>query len=90
MRPQRFAILLVGTAAVLGVLGATIGLTTGIGAALAILAVLHLAGHVWFVTWGPGAQPNRFYKQELWRNQRQVHHDLRAHRRETRDRLAGR
>jgi hypothetical protein len=44
-----------------------------------VTAALTLTGHLWFVTWGPTAEPNRFHRRELWENQRRVHRELRRH-----------
>lgn len=68
------------------VLGVTSGTSVGL-LIVGLFAVLAVMAHFWFVEWGPHAEPNRLYRRELWRNRRDVHKDLRAHRREVRERL---
>ena len=62
-----------------------LGITSGESAGLVALGVFGFAcllAHLWFTTWGPNASPNRLYRRELWKNERRVHRELRAHRRD--------
>jgi hypothetical protein len=68
------------------VLGVTSGTSVGL-LVVGLVAVLAVMAHFWFVEWGPHAEPNRLYRRELWRNKRDVHKDLRVHRREVQERL---
>jgi hypothetical protein len=79
MRRQRLGLLVPATAAVVIVVGLVIGAASALGAGLLVTAALTLTGHLWFVTWGPTAEPNRFHRRELWENQRRVHRELRRH-----------
>jgi hypothetical protein len=77
MRRQRLGLLVPITAAVVIVVGIVVGAATALGGGLLVIAALALSGHLWFVTWGPTAEPNRFHQRELWENQRRVHRELR-------------
>jgi hypothetical protein len=79
MRRQRLGLLVPITAAVVILVGILIGVASALGAALLVIAGLAIVGHLWFVTWGPTAEPNRFHRRELWENQRRVHRELRRH-----------
>ena len=70
-----------------------VGITAGVSAGvlvLGVVVVIRFLDHVWFTTWGPNATPNRLYQRRLWENNRRARRERRAHRREYRDRLAGR
>jgi hypothetical protein len=75
--------------AVVIVVGVVIGVAVATGTALLVFGVAAVLAHVWFVTWGPRAEPNRFHRRDLWENRRRMHREVRRHRRELRDRLAG-
>jgi len=62
---------------VLAVLGIAIGAATGTVVGLIVLGGLAILGHIWFRTWGPSSEPNRFHRRELWENRRRVHRELR-------------
>jgi hypothetical protein len=83
MRRQRLGLLVPITAGVVIVVGILVGAATALGAGLLVIAALALTAHLWFVTWGPTAEPNRFHRRELWENQRRVHKELHRHRHDT-------
>jgi len=81
MRRQRLGSLVPVVAVAVIVVGVLVGVASALGAALLVIAGLTIVGHLWFVTWGPAAEPNRFHQRELWENRRRVHKELhRRHR----------
>ena len=77
MRRQRLGPLILIVAGIVVFLGLLVGVATALGAAMVIGAGLAILGHIWFRTWGPSSEPNRFHRRELWENQRRVHKQLR-------------
>jgi hypothetical protein len=77
MRRQRLGPLIPVTAGIVVFVGFVIGITTALGGAMVVGAGLAILGHLWFRTWGPSAEPNRFHRRELWENKRRVHKELR-------------
>jgi len=59
------------------VFGIALGAATATGFGLIVFGALAILGHIWFRTWGPSSEPNRFHRRELWENQRRVHKELR-------------
>jgi hypothetical protein len=80
MRRQRLGAVIPVAAAVVIVIGILLGAATALGAGLLVGGVLAVVAHLWFVTWGPVAEPNRFHRRELWENRRRVHKELHHHR----------
>ena len=83
MRRQRLGSMVPVVAVVVIVVGILVGVASALGAALLVIASLAIVGHLWFVTWGPTAEPNRFHQRELWENRRRVHKELHRHHRHT-------
>jgi len=77
MRRQRLGPLVLVVAGVVLFVGFVVGVATVLGAALVVGAGIAIVGHIWFVTWGPSSEPNRFHRRELWENKRRVHKQLR-------------
>ncbi len=75
--------------AVLIIVGVIFGLAAANGAVLLVMGVAAVLAHLWFTTFGPRAEPNRFHRRDLWKNRQAMHREVRRHRRELRDRLAG-
>ena len=81
MRRQRLGPIYINVVLLLVVvLGIAVGAATATGVGLIVIGGLAILGHVWFRTWGPSAEPNRFHRRELWENQRRVHKQLRHQR----------
>jgi len=62
---------------VIVVVGIAVGAATGSVIGLVVIGVLAILGHLWFTTWGPSSEPNRFHRRDLWENKRRVHKELR-------------
>ena len=77
MRRQRLGPLIPALAGIVVFVGLIIGVTTAVGGTMVVIAALAILGHIWFRTWGPSAEPNRFHRRELWENKRRVHRELR-------------
>ena len=77
MRRQRLGPLIPVAAGIVVFVGFIIGVTTAVGGAIVVFAGLAIIAHIWFVTWGPSAEPNRFHRRDLWENKRRVHKELR-------------
>jgi len=75
--------------AVLIVVGVVIGVAAASGTVVLVFGLAAVLHHLWFTTLGPQAEPNRFHRRDLWENRRRMHREVRRHRRELRDRLAG-
>ena len=65
MRRQRLGSMVPVVAVVVIVVGILVGVASALGAALLVIASLAIVGHLWFVTWGPTAEPNRQVIVEL-------------------------
>ena len=81
MRRQRLGPIYINVALLLVVvLGIAVGAATATGVGLIVLGGVAILSHIWFRTWGPSSEPNRFHRRELWENQRRVHKQLRHQR----------
>jgi hypothetical protein len=85
VRRYGFAVVVVVVVAVTLVLGLTAGVSAA-AVAIGVAVVLHLLAHLWFTSRGPNAPPKGVYRE----NEREVHRDVRKHRRTYLSRLAGR
>ena len=77
MRRQRLGPLVLIVAGIVVFVGLLIGVATALGVGLIVFGGLAILGHIWFRTWGPSSEPNRFHRRELWENKRRVHKGLR-------------